>query len=462
VLTFRTRPPQTYLPPTREEMREAANKVELRSFSTDLVADLCNLAAGGAVLPPSAYRQHVRERAEKALPAPDSQGQWEVRSGKKTSRTDNRQEAIDARAEEAMRYHRNVCDFLQTIDLQQFPGSTPLEQAVSMLKLFSKQKGGQGGGEAGEPLPIFSDNDNSEKEAEKLHGIMDDVDSLSKDEQDMLDPKGEAHEVQPEGDGERTGAKPLNKLKIAEDLTEGSDKRVMLEISRTLDQFTSLRLRKQKKEEVDSEGDEVRRRPIRVLSELGRLSPLDLAMRKRSRKLFLYKAVTRQFSVRERITRIEKKQAVFILLDGSGSMKGRKHWKASGVVMNRLKAVLSGDAVVWLSVFDTKLSKVRQAANPAEACELIRDFMSGNFSGGGTDIAASVKAAHVFIEEKMKAGEALYRPEVVVLTDEDTSASGVRAADIPGTRVHGFAMEVENKSLVDFARSTGGVGVDKF
>ena len=50
----------------------------------------------------------------------------------------------------------------------------------------------------------------------------------------------------------------------------------------------------------------------------------------------------------------------------------------------------------------------------------------------------------------------------VVLTDEDTSISGLKKSEILGTRVHGFAMEVKNESLVRFARSTGGVGVDKF
>jgi uncharacterized protein with von Willebrand factor type A (vWA) domain len=70
-------------------------------------------------------------------------------------------------------------------------------------------------------------------------------------------------------------------------------------------------------------------------------------MRQRSPTLFLYRTVTNQLPVRERITRNEYKQAIYILLDGSGSMKsGKKHWKATGVVMHELKAVLSGDAVV--------------------------------------------------------------------------------------------------------------------
>jgi uncharacterized protein with von Willebrand factor type A (vWA) domain len=141
---------------------------------------------------------------------------------------------------------------------------------------------------------------------------------------------------------------------------------------------------------------------------------------------------------------------------------GKRHWKATGVVMNRLKAVLSGDAEVWVSLFDTSLGRVRHAATPAEARELIAEFARGNFTGGGTDIAAAVKAAHAFIEEKMKAGEALYRPEIVVLTDDDTSAGNVRPAEIPGTRVHGFAMETRNPALVKLAEATGGVGLDNF
>lgn len=131
-------------------------------------------------------------------------------------------------------------------------------------------------------------------------------------------------------------------------------------------------------------------------------------------------------------------------------------------VLNRLKAVLDGDAEVFVSVFDTNLSTVHRASTPEEARELIKKFADGNFSGGGTDIAAAVRAAHKYIEDAIKAGDALYRPEIVVLTDEDTSIAALKPSEIPGTRVHGFAMEVSNPVLVKLARSTGGVGIDNF
>lgn len=468
MFTFRTSPPSTYLPPSREEMREVADKVGLKSFSRDLVADLCNLAAGGSINPPSAYRSNVRRKVEESLPAPDRDGDWKIPEKVRTlfgdrEYTKDRAEAISASTEEKMRYHQNVCDFLQSVDLNRFPGGSPLEQAMSLLKLLAEQSGGQGGGEGGEPLPIFSENDRPEGVAEKMHDLMDTVDSLSEEEQEMLDPDGENREEDSsEEDGQRTGSQGLNRLKVAEDLVEGSNKREMLEISRTLDQFTKLQVRRQKLVEPDPHGDEVRQRPMRHLGELSRVPKNEWAAYREAPTYWLYKAATNQLPVRERITRMERRQAIFILVDGSGSMGGRKHWKATGVVMNRLKAVLAGDAEVWVSVFDTEMSEPEHAGTPEEAREAIKKFAAGNFRGGGTDIGAAVKAAHKMIEDMIRDGAALYRPEVVVLTDEDTSVKGLRRDEIPGTKVHGFAMDVSNKPLVEFAKSTGGVGIDKF
>ncbi|TAN33421.1 VWA domain-containing protein [Patescibacteria group bacterium] len=446
--TFRTTPPATYISPTADEMRDAAKKVGLKSFSKDLVADLCNLAAGGRITPPSGYRGEVMRRVEERLPAPDSNGSWSIsvrKNGVKTSvRTKNRQEAIQAKTDEAMRYHGNVCDFLGSLEPASF-GETPLEQAMACLKLLSKKEGGQGGGEAGEPLPIFSE-ENSKPEgiAEALRDAIEVLESLSPEEKAMLDPE----------------EKGLSKLEVAEDML--GDKRLMIDISRQLDQLTKLQVRRQRKLEVDPAGEEVRTRPIRNLGELSKISKTAWGMRQENPTFFLYQAVTGQLPVRERVTRIEKKQSIFILVDGSGSMSGRRHWKATGVVMNRLKAVLAGDAEVFLSVFDTSMGNVSHAGTPEEAKELIKKFQANNFSGGGTDIASAVRAAHKYIEDLISKGAALYRPEIVVLTDDDTSVASLKKSELAGTRVHGFAMEVANKSLVDLARSTGGVGIDKF
>ena len=445
-MSFRTSTPPTYILPTREEMREAADRAGLKSFSRDLVTDLINLAAGGEINPPSSYRSQVLREVEQKLPAPDSDGEWRLRSG---SYTKSREQAIMDRLDGAMRYHQNVCDFLQTIDLEQFPGQTPLQQAMSLLKLLSDERGGSGN-EDGEPLPIFMNSD-GDAVAKELSSVMDEVDSLDQAEKELLDPDDKWGQ---NGD--------LGKLKVAEDFVskkKGYSK--ILEVSRHLDTLSKLRVRRKSEPEVDPDGDEVRSRPIKGLSELARVNKTAWATKTRSSTYFLYQAVSGQLTVRERIRRSEQKQVLFILLDGSGSMDdGQRHYKATGVVMNRLKAVLSGDAEVYLAIFDRGMYEPKPARTPAEAKALMQSVLQQNFSGGGTNIAGAIRSAEEWIEEEMEGRDDLYRPEIVVLTDDDNSISSLSIAELHGTKVHGFAMEESNQSLVDFCKSTGGIGID--
>lgn len=464
-VTFRTTTPPTYLLPTSEEMRAAADTVGLRSFSRDLVADLINLAAGGEINPPSSYRERVLEDVEANLPAPDSDGEWKVseacRNEPSVRRyggsyyTISRTIAVQDRLNKAMAYHQAVSDFLETVDLSKFPGQTPLQQAMSMLKLLSKQEGGSGGGENGETLPIFVDNDNPEATAKQLSDIMDEVDSLSIEEQELLDPEDKWFEdVEDVADGDN-----LDRLKIAEDLQSG--KHEILEISRNLDSISKMQVHRQKKVTPSPDGAEIQSRPLKGLSELARVNKTAWATRQQNSTYFLYQAISGQLQVRERVTRQDRKQVIFILVDGSGSMRsGHRHYKASGVVMNRIKAVIAGDAEVYLAVFDDRMYDPSHAATTEEAKALMKRFMGKNFSGGSTNIAAAIKAAYDFIQEEMKNRDDIYRPEIVVLTDDDSSVSKLKKSDIPGAKVHGFAMETRNRSLVDFCKSTGGVGID--
>ena len=105
--TFRTLPPAHYISPTVEEMREVAQKVGLSKFSPDLAADIANLAAGGKILPPSAYREQVKKNIEEKLPAPDKNGKWQLENGS----TNNKAMKIAEDVGKAMKEHQNVCDF---------------------------------------------------------------------------------------------------------------------------------------------------------------------------------------------------------------------------------------------------------------------------------------------------------------------------------------------------------------
>jgi len=450
--TFRTRPPLTYLPPTREEMREAAKQSEVKKFSADLVEDFCNLAAGGEILPPSEWREAVSRQAEdkvgqKPTPGSGSKGQfWKKADGW----SENRHEAVQSQIERGMKYQQAVCDFLRTVELEKFPGSSPLEQAMNLLKLLATQNGGEpGGGQSdGETLPIFEEG-NPEKTAERLNDIMDDVESLTDEEQELLDPDQDA------GAGKaKRSDDGLSTMKLAEDMAKGKD--IWLKVSRQLDKLVRMKVARSVKVIPDPEGEEVRVRPIAHLGEINRLQKTEWALPSVYRA---YRLVSRTAMVRERVRREEKQQLLYMIIDCSDSMGGgQRIAKAGGVLMNRLKAVVVGDATMFVRFFDSRCYEEHYASTPAEAKELIRHFEAKNFSGGSTAIDACAREAQKRIEEIVAEGK-VTRPELVIVTDGDDSVR-LTIEDLKGTKLHAFVVERSNTALTDLAVKTGGVGID--
>jgi len=446
--TFRTLPPAHYISPSREEMREVAQKVGLSKFSPDLAADIANLCAGGKILPPSAYKEQVKNAVEGKLPTPNSRGQWQLKSGEYT--TSKAMKFADE-VEKVVRYHQNVCDFLQTVEVENLPGSSPLEQAMNCLKLLSKMSAGGGEGGA-ESLPIFAEK--AEEAGEKINQILDQVESLTQDEKELLDPDSDEKSGTEKAEAEDA----QQKMSLAEDMLSG--KEIMLSISRNLDKLTRMQVRKSKKQEADPAGDDIRKRPIRHMGELNKIERSYWGIRQQSKCYFDYLAVTGNIPVRERVTTIEKKQLLYIIIDCSGSMgSGQRIFKAGGILMNRLKAVIAGEAELYVRLFDTSLKTEYHAGTPAEAKELIKHFTEKNYSGGSTDISGCAILAQKRIEEIIANG-ATYRPELVVITDGDDSIN-LKISDFKGTKMHAFVVECSNTKLCELAKTTGGVGVEK-
>lgn len=445
--TFRTKPPLTYLPPSREEMRDAAKQAEVQKFSADLVEDFCNLAAGGEILPPSEWREAVSRQAEDKVglkPNPGSDGWqfWQADGGW----TKNRHEAVQSQIERGMKYQQAVCDFLQTVELGKFPGKSPLEQAMNLLKLLATQNGGEPGGD-GDTLPIFEEG-NPEQTGERLNDIMDDVESLTDEEQELLDPGEDA------GSGDKGGRDDdLGTMKLAEDMAKGKD--LWLKVSRQLDKLARMKVARSVRVLPDPEGDEVRVRPIAHLGEINRLQKSEWALPSVYRA---FRLVTRTAMVRERVRREEKQQLLYMIVDCSGSMgNDQRIAKAGGVLMNRLKAVIAGEAQIYVRFFDSRLYEEHFASSPAEARNLIRRFEEKNFSGGSTNISGCAKEAQARIEEIVAEGK-VTRPELVVVSDGDDEVT-LTTEDLRGTKLHAFVVGGSNSALTDLAVKTGGVGI---
>ncbi len=439
--TFRTSPPRFYIPPTREEIRREAKKADLKHWSNDLVVDLCNLAAGGKINPPSTYREKVIQQATKRLPKPDSDGEWQLQNGNWTK---NRQEAIEDMANKIMKYHQSVQDFLRTIKFHKVPGQTPLEKAVSLLKFLYNQGGEPG--EDGEPLPIFQKK-NGEEVGRNLNNLLDMIDSLDEAEKKLLKEK-ETNE-----DRDQT----LQKRKLLEDMTR--EKEVWLKVSRLLDKKAQMCVSRSVKIVPSPDGDEVRTRPMKDLGELLKITKSSWALYRLQPTIFWYKAATKQFVVKERIKKKEKKQLLYIIIDCSGSMDdGERIAKAGGILFNRLKAVIKGEAEIYVRFFDSDLHEEFHASTASEAKELMGRFGEENFSGGSTEISACVRQAQKRIKEIVAEGQC-ERPELVVITDGDDSID-LTTKELRGTKMHAFVVERSNRRLTDLAVKTGGIGIN--
>ena len=434
VQTIRTESPSTYISPSREEMKNMAERVELKSYAPAFVADLANIAAGGEIAKPSSYRGEVESRVRQKL-------------GPKADRG-----GVSRAVEREMQYHPRVSDFLREVDLGQYDGS-PLQRAMECLKVLSGKQGGEArGGEAGNDpsLPVFQEG-SGDKVASEVNEAVDTVDSLTEEEQELLD------EEDSEQDGSGSGGGKLGKRSLAPDML--GDKGVWLNISRKLDKLAKMKVAKSSKLRPDPQGDEVRVRQMKDISELSRVQKTAWALHQTAPTLFWYRAVTNQLPVRERVVREDKKQLLYVLIDCSGSMdQDKRIQKAGGVLFNRLKAVVEGEAEISVSFFDDSLKEQYEASTASEAKELMEKFKEENFSGGGTDISSCVREAHKRIEELVSERN-LTRPELVVVTDGDDSIT-VKIDDIPATKVHAFVVGVSNPRLLELARETGGVGID--
>jgi len=437
VRIVRTDPPQDYFPPNEEEIKRAAERCGLKSYSPHLVADLCNIEAGGSFRSIIDQREAIREEAELKI----------VRAGSyfqdmEGNRHNQKDEAFKKNMNAVVNANERINDFVKEIVEAPVPGMSPLYRSINILKALSMQKDNQSeDGQNGESIPSFKPGE-AEKLSKEMKDLFETVVNLSPEERKLLEEGGE-EEIDPD----------LKSMKIYEDMRE-SDKKVWLKISRQLDSLSSMKAQHSVKVEANVEGDDVQVRPIRDLGEIHRLQKIEWTYPKILRNI---RIMTNTAMVRERVDRIYEKQLLYMLIDVSGSMEsGQRIPIAGGVVMNRLRAVCQNEAEIFMRTFDTGVYPEHSARNPEEAYALMEKFKKTNFSGGGTNITGAVEKALSSIEKKMHNDPTLVRPEIVVVSDGGSSI-GINKARMGETRIHAIIIQGHNDDLKRLCKSTGGI-----
>ena len=469
----RTIPADNYIQPNDKDIREVAKRVGLKAYSPDFVRDIANVISGGKVLTSSEYMDDLLE----SIPEPkqDAEGYWQYPNSYGSYYTCNSYEDAKKYTEDfVLRNQEKVCEFIRTLDLENAVGDTPLQKACGVVKLLSGKGNAQQNSVNGESLPIFREygDGRADKQADELNSINELVKTLDTEEREMLESDLDLEEGLDEdcdedsdGDTEQVGGKGHGKgmidIKLAEDMIKG--RHHFLEISRNLDGLTRFRLGKSNKFEPDIEGDDINKRLIKGIEEIHKLQPVEYAMPESYR---LFRVITRAAPVRERVIREGKKQLIYMIVDCSISMKsnnGERIYKAGGVLFNRLKAVLKGDAELYFRFFDTYLFDEYKATTEEEAKQALKTFRNKSFSGGGTWISNCLRGALSRIDSLLESEELSEKPELVIVTDGDDDIRDLTVEEFKdrNLRLHSFVVGGSNKKLTQLARDTGGVGVDK-
>lgn len=436
--TVRTRN-KNYIQPTQSEMKEMAEKVKLKSYSTSLVEDICNLSDGGEYIENQRMKSLIIENLNFNDITQDKYDYYfyEKRAIRDEDRNNIKdfQQALDIIVEDKLNYHNNVQDFLRELNIDNLIGDSPLEKAMNLLKLLSTQEGGSSKGDS-MMLPIFNEQ-KPEELAQKINETMETLESLDDIESELLEESKKSS------------------LEIACDMMKG--KNIMLKIKRQLDKLAKLKTSKSLKFIPDVDGNEIRYRGMKELSEMDKMNPIEFVYPTKYRNL---RMVTGEAQVRERCHREEKKMLLYIICDYSGSMsEDNRFWKAGGVLMNRLKAVIEGDAELFFAFFDDELSSEYKAETKEDAVKLMGEIQEQNFSGGSTSIASCVKTAIKRINKKLEKNSSLTKPELILVTDGDDGTTSLKSEHLGDIRLHTFIVGGNNQHIIDLANKSGGVGI---
>lgn len=426
-----TQDPKSFIPPTLETIEHIAKREGLGKLTQDeldFVWDLLAKTAGAEVRD----FDEVEAQAHAAVHAME-EAQAFLSRGNNAAHYDEREITRQFEYQYHLHQHQRYSALVE-VDLNQLPGYNKPTQAVRLLWLFR----------AMQRLWVFHIIVGSFVQV--LAHAISLVDALSSNEIEML-------ETFVGGDEPGEDALMLG-LELA---VSGIQVAEMLRIARKLSELAELQGRA--KLTPDPNGEETVLRDIQELSELGRATQNAFTLPQRLR---MQRAAMGELNVRDPRTRRAQKQLLFMVVDGSGSMLhdgllGAS--RAAGIVMNRLEAVIKGDAELYLRFFDGALREQEfHADSPDSARELMRIISDPTqYLGNSTEFEETLRVASQRAEEIL-AARGLRDPEIVFVTDGEADVPSLSVLD--GKKLHVFQVgEEENYELSNLARQSGGVSV---
>ena len=252
----------------------------------------------------------------------------------------------------------------------------------------------------------------------------------------------------------------VRRLDIASRMLRDPSLEALMRIARIANEYVGFQPRFEKKMLPAPDGDQTRMRMMQSFDELSRMVPAAWALKVASPKYFRYRLATKSFMVREKIKKSDKKQLFYAMLDRSKSMQqGERIYKLIAILMNRLRAVMRGDAILGFSFFDSVVHEEVMVYEVPEAREAMQNLTYKFFLGDDTDINLAIREGVKRIEQVVTDTEA-ERPELIIVSDGDHGIN-VRLEELKGVILHAFIVEEVNDDLIKLARESGGVALQE-
>ncbi|MXQ52839.1 hypothetical protein GSM42_03650 [Shimazuella sp. KC615] len=330
---------------------------------------------------------------------------------------------------------REIADFIERFPLDRVPGRSNMMKAVRALKLYKAAK---------HYIEVY--------ERYYLDIV---VYLIGLMELPPIDAQGMALLLRLAG-GDEDGEDNQTQMAMEIAASQGIDLKKMLEIARQLDETDAFQS-PQGELTPDPNGEDIRVRSIKEMSELPRISQQSWGL---PDSLLMYKAFTGDLDVRDPVTRHDKKQLLYMLVDGTGSMEGDPVSRAVGVAINALERVIKGEAEVYLRFFDGELREQEYHADTPEAARELLQVVTDpeNYQGSWTRFIEPLRTASERVNDLVREGKFRF-PEIVMVTDGAAQIPDV--TDLNGTKLN--AVQVGPRlveGLAKLAEASGGVNID--
>lgn len=400
--TVRTKPGPYYLPPLKSEVETALMQHSINVSHYDLVGDIINLCSEGGD-----FTSYDESKYSTLLPG--------------NRRPDNMTREYDSNIVEYLRQLRTMNVFAEA------PGTTPLRKAINILKLSCCSL-------TMESFAAGTTGESAVKAAKLTKQNIDAVNGMDGVDKELLS---------------RGGSEDA----IVDEMTVG--KLELMKISRQLKQLSRLSMHAGRTDVSDMNGKRLVQTPMEDINDLPRISQAELCQPQEMLEMRLLSGRAVRY---DRTVRTARRQLLYIIMDCSGSMYGSRANRACGVVMNRARGVVAGEAELFFRFFDEKCWEEERHVRTAEEARALMEYVLRNAYDGGTDIPKSVRAAVDRIHA-LRSSKELCRPELAVITDGQSDMAGFDGFSFGGVVMHAFIIGGKNQQLVNIAIGTGGVGL---